>query len=64
MGEGLAEAARVLATILHPSRFTEMLPTFSVQLAPMSLFTGEPDEEDEDEDEESANDADQDDSNG
>ena len=64
VGEGLAEAARVLATILHPSRFTEMLPTFSVQLAPMSLFTGEPDEEDEDDEDENANDAEQDDSNG
>ena len=64
VGEGLAEAARVLATILHPSRFTEMLPTFSVQLAPMSLFTGESEEEDEADEEESTNDAGQDDSHG
>ena len=37
-GEGLVEAARVLATILHPALFTQMLPTFSVQLAPLELF--------------------------
>ncbi|MBB6049366.1 ABC transporter substrate-binding protein [Armatimonas rosea] len=39
VGEGLAEAARVLATILHPDIFTQMLPSFSVQLAPLELFT-------------------------
>ena len=48
VGEGLTEAARVLATILHPARFTEMLPTFSVQLAPIELF--EPDTPDTDAD--------------
>ncbi len=37
-GEGLVEAARVLATILHPALFTQMLPAFSVQLAPLELF--------------------------
>lgn len=41
VGEGLAEAARVLATILHPGTFTQMLPSFSVQLAPLELFTPE-----------------------
>jgi ABC-type Fe3+-hydroxamate transport system substrate-binding protein len=37
-GEELVEAARVLATILHPALFTEMLPPFSVQLAPVEIF--------------------------
>ena len=46
-GEGLGEAARVLATILHPARFTEMLPTFSVQLAPLELFERATEEDDE-----------------
>ena len=43
VGEGLAEAARVLATILHPTLFTEMLPAFSVQLAPVEVFTRDSD---------------------
>jgi ABC-type Fe3+-hydroxamate transport system substrate-binding protein len=49
VGEGLAEAARVLATILHPDIFTQMLPSFSVQLAPLELFTPEalPDDSDD-----------------
>lgn len=38
-GEELGEAARVLATILHADVFTEMLPPFSVELAPLVLFT-------------------------
>ena len=57
VGEGLAEAARVLATILHPARFTEMLPTFSVQLAPLELFerAAEGDEATEEDDETDTN---------
>ena len=37
--EKLGEAARVIATILHPELFTEMLPPFSVQMAPTEFFT-------------------------
>lgn len=38
-GEKLGEAARVVATILHPRLFTEMLPPFSVEMAPTEFFT-------------------------
>ena len=38
-GENLAETARVLATILHPATFTELLPSFCVQMAPVEFFT-------------------------
>ena len=58
-GEGLVEAARVLATILHPALFTQMLPTFSVQLAPLELF-----ERATDDDEETTEEGDETDTNG
>lgn len=41
LGEGAdrAEAARILATILHPSEFTEMLPPYSVRMFPEECYT-------------------------
>ena len=47
VGSELAEAARVLATILHPATFTEMLPPFSVQFAPLEIFERDADESDD-----------------
>jgi hypothetical protein len=38
------EAARILATILHPEEFTEMLPAFCAQLLPVE-WLGSLDEE-------------------
>lgn len=41
--EPQVETARIIATILHPQVFTEMLPPFSVSLAPVELFTHDTD---------------------
>ena len=38
-GPRLAESAEILATILHPEAFTEMLPPYSVRLFPDDLLT-------------------------
>lgn len=46
-GPRLAESAEILATILHPDTFTEMLPPYSVRLFPDDLLTPPPAEEDE-----------------
>lgn len=37
-GPKLAEAAGILATILHPETFTEMLPPYSVRIFPPALL--------------------------
>ena len=44
-GPRLAESAEILATILHPDLFTEMLPAYSVRLFPDDLLTPPDDEE-------------------
>jgi iron complex transport system substrate-binding protein len=38
-GPRLAESAEILATVLHPEAFTEMLPPYSVQRFPNDLLT-------------------------
>lgn len=43
-GPRLAESAEILATILHPDAFTEMLPPYSVRLFPDDLLTPPEDE--------------------
>lgn len=37
-GPRLAESAEILATVLHPETFTEMLPPYSVQIFPMEYM--------------------------
>ncbi len=44
-GPRLAESAEILATILHPEIFTEMLPPYSVQRFDNALFEPTEDEE-------------------
>jgi iron complex transport system substrate-binding protein len=44
-GPRLAESAEILATILHPETFTEMLPAYSVQRFDNELFQPLEDEE-------------------
>ena len=41
LGEGAdrAEAARIVATILHPTEFVEMLPPYSVRMFPEECYT-------------------------
>ena len=48
LGEGAdrAEAARIVATILHPTEFIEMLPPYSVRMFPEECYTKpEPDDD-------------------